>query len=98
MRPSQRFNEAMVGWCLVTGSDCIGKGRNFSQCSRLGVAPELDLAFPWADLPADTTICDIGGGKGHVMQQILHEYPHLRVVVQDLYPVIKDTKKVSSDF
>jgi len=50
-------------------------------------------AFPWADLPADTTICDVAGGNGSAMNLILKAYPHLRAVIQDLGPVIEDAKK-----
>ena len=86
----------MIGWSQIPGSDRIVKCRSFSLCLGRGLAFELDLAYPWADLPVDATICDIGGGKGHVMLQLLREYPHLRAVVQDLKPVIEDARKVSS--
>jgi hypothetical protein len=71
------------------------KVRDLISVSGWELQPELDLAFPWADLPADATICDIGGGKGHVMRQILREHPHLRAVIQDLDPVIEDAKLAS---
>jgi hypothetical protein len=88
----------MMGWIQISGSDCIVKGRGSNQCSSRGVAPELGLAFPWENLLADATICNIGGGKGYLVQQILREYPHLRAVVQDLNSVIEDARKVILNF
>lgn len=50
--------------------------------------------YPWDSLPAGTRVCDIGGGRGHVVMALLGAHPHLRVVVQDLPSVIDEAKKV----
>ncbi|CAL1713898.1 unnamed protein product [Somion occarium] len=39
--------------------------------------------FPWSTLPDGTTICDLGGGFGHVSMHIAKACPQLRVVLQD---------------
>jgi hypothetical protein len=44
--------------------------------------------YPFAALPADTTIVDVGGGIGHTAHLILPYAPHLRFVIQDLESVI----------
>ncbi|KAF7314318.1 Kinesin-like protein [Mycena kentingensis (nom. inval.)] len=49
----------------------------------------LPYIYPWADLPADTRICDVGGGNGHVSTNLLEKFPHLKVVVQDLPKVVE---------
>lgn len=48
----------------------------------------LATAYPWEHQPADTTICDIAGGNGHVTMALMKAHPHLKVVLQDQEQVI----------
>jgi len=45
-------------------------------------------AFPWESLSPGSTVVDYGGGNGHVTLNVLKAFPQLKVVVQDLPPVI----------
>ncbi|KAI0267868.1 S-adenosyl-L-methionine-dependent methyltransferase [Gloeopeniophorella convolvens] len=48
--------------------------------------------FDWKSLAPDSVVVDVGGSVGKVTQ-ILHEaFPHLKYIVQDLPPVVKDAK------
>ncbi|KAJ7453341.1 S-adenosyl-L-methionine-dependent methyltransferase [Mycena galericulata] len=53
----------------------------------------LTRDFPWANLPAGTTICDFGGGNGHVTAVLLKAFPHLKFVLQDLPGVVEQGKE-----
>lgn len=39
--------------------------------------------YKWSILPSETTICDVGGGNGHVMLDLVRAFPGFKVVVQD---------------
>ena len=52
------------------------------------------IVYPWKSLPEGAIICDIGGGNGHVMLDLMKSFPQLRVVLQDLPPVIDGGKRV----
>ena len=52
------------------------------------------IVYPWASQPANTTICDIAGGNGHVTMGLLKAHPHLKLVLQDQPQVIDMAKKV----
>jgi len=54
----------------------------------------LPRVFPWANLPADTVICDVGGGNGHASISLLKVWKHLKVVVQDLPNVVEQGKEL----
>lgn len=48
----------------------------------------LATVYPWEQQPADTTICDVAGGNGHVTMGLMKAHPHLKVVLQDQEQVI----------
>ncbi|ESK85642.1 S-adenosyl-L-methionine-dependent methyltransferase [Moniliophthora roreri MCA 2997] len=52
----------------------------------------LQKVYPWTSLPLDTTVCDIGGGNGHVTMGLMRAHPHLKVVLQDQPQVIEQAK------
>lgn len=68
---------------MVGWGDVTGKGM-------------LPKVFPWASLPQDTVICDVGGGNGHATVGLLKAFPHLKIIVQDLPAVVEQGKKVRS--
>ncbi|KAK7046634.1 3-O-methyltransferase 2 [Favolaschia claudopus] len=41
-------------------------------------------AYPWANLKADATVCDFGGGVGAMAIQLARAYPQLHLKLQDL--------------
>lgn len=52
---------------------------------------DTDLrAFPWATvLPANATVVDVGGSRGHFARDLVEMNPSFRVVVQDLPLVVE---------
>ncbi|PPQ95287.1 hypothetical protein CVT26_014861 [Gymnopilus dilepis] len=57
--------------------------------------PDASLdAFDWKSLPAGAIVVDVGGGVGTSSLPIAREFPKLKVVVQDLPPVIKDANEL----
>jgi hypothetical protein len=53
----------------------------------------LAKAFPWDAQPTDATICDVGGGNGHLCMDLIKVHPHLKVVLQDEQGVIESAQK-----
>ncbi|KAJ7487263.1 S-adenosyl-L-methionine-dependent methyltransferase [Mycena galericulata] len=53
----------------------------------------LPKVYPWAALPANSLICDVGGGSGHASINLLKAFPHLKFVVQDLPGVVEQAKE-----
>ncbi|KAJ7634566.1 S-adenosyl-L-methionine-dependent methyltransferase [Roridomyces roridus] len=73
----------------------------FNQCmagwgsvTGNGMLPKV---YPWATLPKDTVICDVGGGYGHHTIDLVKEFPHLKVVVQDLPSVVEEGRQSLAD-
>ena len=46
--------------------------------------PHSFPGFPWADVPSDSVIVDVGGNIGAQTLVIAKAFPHLSFVVQDL--------------
>src|ERR1700753_1993309 len=84
----------MIGWSLVNGTANITKGKRF--LSTKSTMFTKNKAFPWGNLPQNTTICDIGGGNGHVTRELFKAQPGLKAVIQDLGPVLQGDKAVRS--
>ncbi|KAF9043345.1 S-adenosyl-L-methionine-dependent methyltransferase [Panaeolus papilionaceus] len=79
----------------------ILRSQNFNQAMR-GVSKceslfSIPADYPFSDLPPNTTIVDVGGGIGALAETILPECPHLKMVVQDMEPVIKSAVEKPSD-
>ncbi|KAJ7634561.1 S-adenosyl-L-methionine-dependent methyltransferase [Roridomyces roridus] len=53
----------------------------------------LSKVYPWSTVSPDTIVCDVGGGYGHRTIDLLKEFPHLKIVLQDLPGVIEEGKK-----
>ena len=56
------------------------------------------IVYPWVSVPQGSTVCDVGGGNGHVMLELLRSHPHLKVIVQDLESALADGKKARPYF
>jgi hypothetical protein len=52
-------------------------------------------AYPWASLPKDAVVVDVGGGIGSAALLLAQNHPHLRIIVQDLPEVAANARKVS---
>ena len=50
----------------------------------------LLLGFDWAGLPAEALVVDVGGGIGAQSMTLAKNIEHLRFIVQDREPVLKD--------
>lgn len=48
--------------------------------------------LPLADLPEDATVCDVGGGIGHISMQLHEAHPKLQIILQDLHDTIKQAE------
>ncbi|KAJ7634560.1 S-adenosyl-L-methionine-dependent methyltransferase [Roridomyces roridus] len=57
----------------------------------------LGKVYPWAALPTDTIVCDVGGGYGHSTIDLLKDFPHLQIVVQDLSSVVEEGRQSLED-
>ncbi|KAJ3849930.1 S-adenosyl-L-methionine-dependent methyltransferase [Lentinula lateritia] len=44
--------------------------------------------YPWTSQPLDITICDVGGGHGDIILDLMKAHPHLRLVLQDQPQII----------
>jgi hypothetical protein len=53
-------------------------------------------SLDWESLPPDSVVVDVGGGVGPVTYELYKAFPHLKYVVQDLAPVVKDAENVAS--
>jgi len=51
-------------------------------------------AFEWESLPKGSKVVDVGGGIGNVLFPVAEHFPDLRLVIQDLPPVIESGKKI----
>jgi hypothetical protein len=49
-------------------------------------------SLDWKSLPPDSVVVDVGGSVGKVTYELYKSFPHLKYVVQDLPPVVKDAK------
>ena len=88
----------MVGTGALTGAGQIAERTIFVNPSAMKSVPYFVYShsvFPWDELPNGTRLCDIGGGKGHVMLGILKKHSHLRATIQDLPGAVKDAEQVS---
>ncbi|PPQ71483.1 hypothetical protein CVT24_011977 [Panaeolus cyanescens] len=78
----------------------ISRGQNFNQAMRglshLESTFSLPFDYAFDSLPAGTTLVDIGGGVGAIAEILLPEYPALKMVVQDLPPVVKAAEEKPS--
>ncbi|CAL1708128.1 unnamed protein product [Somion occarium] len=73
------------------------KGKRSGQ-AMVGFGSVLKLdsivnGFTWRSQPEGMTVCDIGGGVGHVSMHIIKACPQLRVVLQDLPATIEEAKR-----
>jgi len=90
----KRFDRGLIEFYLSE------EGREAAmRCSRAMVGASLVagtlqsvLAYPWGELSADTRVCDFGGGNGHVMLEVIKRNTGLRVVIQDMPPVLEGAK------
>jgi hypothetical protein len=53
----------------------------------LRAAPVIARAYPWANV---STVCDVGGGAGTVLAELLVRHPHLRGVLCDAEAVVQN--------
>ena len=51
-------------------------------------------SLDWKSLPPDSVVVDVGGSVGKVTYELHKVFPHLKYVIQDLPPVVKDAKNV----
>jgi len=83
---------------VVSGSKGPMRAKRFSNAmigaSEIVGKSQHVRAFPWNTLPAGSTVVDYGGGNGHATLTLLRAYPHLKIVVQDLPPVLNEAHEL----
>jgi O-methyltransferase domain len=52
----------------------------------------------WKSLTPDSVVVDVGGNVGKVTHELYKAFPHLKYVVQDLPPVVKDARNVNHSY
>ncbi|KAJ7284895.1 S-adenosyl-L-methionine-dependent methyltransferase [Mycena rebaudengoi] len=79
-QPEQKARAERFGHSMVGWGEVTGRGM-------------LPKVYPWASLPENTVVCDVGGGNGHATIELLKVFPHLKVIVQDLPKVAEQGKE-----
>ncbi|KAJ7170592.1 S-adenosyl-L-methionine-dependent methyltransferase [Mycena crocata] len=79
-RPEQKTRSDRFAQAMVGWGEVTGKGM-------------LPKVYPWASLPNDTVFCDVGGSNGHASINLLKAFPQLKIVVQDLPPVMEQGRE-----
>ncbi|ESK85089.1 S-adenosyl-L-methionine-dependent methyltransferase [Moniliophthora roreri MCA 2997] len=72
------------------------KAERFNRAMVAGIEYHgsfLSKAYPWMEHPSERTVCDVGGGNGHNMMDLLKKHPNLKAVLQDQPEVIEQAKK-----
>ncbi|KAI0081920.1 S-adenosyl-L-methionine-dependent methyltransferase [Panus rudis PR-1116 ss-1] len=67
-------------------------GKAMIGYSSMVALDQILHGYPWEKLSHGTTVCDLGGGMGHVSMHILKATPQLQVVLQDLPATIEEAK------
>ncbi|KAH6915508.1 O-methyltransferase-domain-containing protein [Coprinopsis sp. MPI-PUGE-AT-0042] len=75
-----------------------GLGDQFARAMvGLSSATESDAIlheYPWSDLPEGASVCDLGGGVGHMLMRLGQTHPHLRLKLQDIPKRINHARAV----
>ncbi|KAF5310051.1 hypothetical protein D9619_010480 [Psilocybe cf. subviscida] len=53
----------------------------------------LPKVYNWDEVPADSTVCDVGSGNGHVTMALVKEFPKIRLVLQDKAVVMEQGRE-----
>ncbi|KAI0824042.1 S-adenosyl-L-methionine-dependent methyltransferase [Trametes gibbosa] len=64
-------------------------GRAMFAVRAWEVSEHIVDAFPWANLPEDSVVVDVGGGIGSTSMVLAKAHPHLRLIVQDRPKVVE---------
>ncbi|KAF5312468.1 hypothetical protein D9619_003733 [Psilocybe cf. subviscida] len=62
--------------------------------AALEPADAILKAFDWPSLPAGSIVVDVGGGVGTSSLALAKKFPEIKIVVQDLPPVVRDAELV----
>ncbi|KAH6888349.1 S-adenosyl-L-methionine-dependent methyltransferase [Coprinopsis sp. MPI-PUGE-AT-0042] len=67
-------------------------GTGMSGYSNAIEAESVVNDYPWHELPDGSTVCDIGGGLGHMSIALARAHPNLEFTVQDLPQQIQQAR------
>lgn len=81
----------MQGWGKGTEAGAVVRGMIFSIVT-LVLLLTLPIDYPWQDLPENASVCDVGGGIGHISMQLHKAHPNLQIVLQDLPQTIQQAE------
>ncbi|KZP34272.1 S-adenosyl-L-methionine-dependent methyltransferase [Athelia psychrophila] len=74
-------------WLTLFSGGMVG----FTEIS--GDAPMLAQTYPFAELPENSTFCDVGGNVGHVCMEVVKTHPKIHVTLQDQPSVLEQAKQ-----
>ena len=81
------FGQAIGAHAVATGAYYLLQSVNTNLFNRL-------LEYPWHDLPAESSVCDVGSGVGTVTLELAKTYPHMKLILQDMPSVLKYAQEV----
>ncbi|ESK85094.1 S-adenosyl-L-methionine-dependent methyltransferase [Moniliophthora roreri MCA 2997] len=53
----------------------------------------LPKVYPWTKYPSECRVCDVAGGNGHYMIDLLKKHPNFKAVIQDQPMMIEQAKE-----
>ncbi|GJJ06649.1 hypothetical protein Clacol_000843 [Clathrus columnatus] len=65
---------------------------------KLHPADAMLSIYNWKKVPAGSVIVDVGGGIGTSQLCLAREFPYLKIIIQDLSPVVEEGFKVLHDW
>jgi len=84
--------------------DPVGAGKFIEAINALdnSVLSAVAADFPWSEIPANSTVCDVGGGAGSLCIAVAKKNPHLKFILQDQAGPIQQanaffSKEIESD-
>lgn len=97
------FAKAMRGFGDINGKTMLTEGLILFLSCDVSFLTNINwsvavVVYPWGSLSKSTTVsvCDIGGGTGHVVLALLKSFPEhkFKAIVQDLPGMLAQGQKV----
>jgi len=88
-----RTDMFLFPWLELPENEKRLKRFNRSMHGASLMAGDVSAGFDWTVLPKNSLVVDVGGGVGSTTLNLLNAHKHLRYIVQDRAPAIKDAQK-----
>lgn len=89
---SERMDELVAKAEALVDTEGLWRGRILYTGVDLGMFDVLDALDPY-DFSRFSHVCDVGGGRGHLLCHVLEAIPHLRGTVLDLPGVVTEEER-----